>query len=1156
MWFTKIVKFQKESRQLLDSVRGATLTEDERCSKAVALAEILGKEAKRVETKEEKQRFAELNSMMEDAGGKDFTVDMTDQCFRSTSNRRIADQMGFLIQKYGVPQFLDWKKQKELTFFKWFPKFIASLFVPLTQRIIKKQTQEVILTGGFPEIAKHIRSWTKEDVRINLNHLGEAVLSEDESLRRLEIYKHDLASGAVEYVSVKVSTLYSQINLIAWDESIEILAERLRELYRAAALQPFIRKDGKAVPKFVNLDMEEYRDLHLTVELFCKVLSEPEFVSHSAGIVLQSYLPDSFAIQKQLTKWAMNRVVNGGAPIKIRLVKGANLGMEKVESSIRGWPQAPYLSKIEVDANFKKMAEYGCIPDHAKAVHLGIGSHNLFDIAYVFVLRAENEVEPFVSFEMLEGMADPLARVVQKLSGGMLLYCPATKEEDFENAVSYLMRRLDENTAPENFLRYLFDMTPGSPQWNLQQELFVQACAFKAAVTNVPRRTQNRQRQPQRPFPTPGFINEPDTDFSLPENRKWAQQILEKGIDARFEPVPLVIDGKTISRAIAIGTDPSRPRHELFKYTQANESEIELALSSAKKASEQWGRTSVYDRAEFLEEVAHNIRRRRGELIAAMVAESGKTVDQADVEISEAIDFADYYRRSLLEWSNFEDITWKPMGVALVTPPWNFPLSIPCGSVLAALATGNSVLFKPAPEATLVGWLLAKILWESGVDKKVLQFIPCKDDPEGSKLIQDPRVDLVILTGATETAQMFMKMRPGLHLVAETGGKNGLIVTAMADRDQAVKDIIQSAFGYSGQKCSACSLAILEAEVYNSPKFRRQLIEAASSLKVGSAWDPTTKINPLRSEANPKLLRGLTQLEEGEEWLLQPKQDAANPQLWSPGIKIGVRPGSFTHTTELFGPVLGIMRAKNLEHAIELVNQTPFGLTSGINTLDDREKKLWASKIQAGNCYINRGITGAVVFRQPFGGHKASSFGPGAKAGGPNYLTQMMKPTQNGLPKERDNYVYWWDQYFSKPHNLAALIGQDNLFLYRPRQTLLFRVQDSDSAEDVLQVVAAAATCGTPLYISSSKELPLPNVVVEDEASFIEKMKQGSHRRIRMLSQPSQHLLEALADASVTLHLAPVLANGRLELLHYLDEVSVSHDYHRYGNISTHNNIY
>lgn len=1170
---TRANLFQIESTKLIASVRGQPLSDEERISKAIELAGLMAAEAKRIETKEERNRYSELNAMIEDANGKEFTVELTDQCFRSASNARTADQLVYLIEKFGISDYLSWTKRQQLKLFKWFGKSLPSFFVPLTQKMIRKQTEGVILTGGFSDIVQHIRARSKEGVRVNINHLGETVLSEDEAKRRLEIYIRDLESPDVEYVSIKISTLYSQINLVAWDKTLEILADRLRALYRVAIQKTFKRSDGTLVPKFVNLDMEEYKDLHLTIELFRKILDEPEFFNHSAGIVLQSYLPDAFPLQRELTEWAMQRVAKGGAPIKIRIVKGANLSMERVESSIRCWPQAPYAHKLDVDGNFKKMVIYGSDPEHAKAAQLGIGSHNLFDVAYAMLLRAERQVEKFISFEALEGMADPVSRVVQQLSGGMVVYCPTTKIQDFENAVSYLMRRLDENTAPKNFLRHLFDMLPGTVQWQEQVHLFDEACKHASQVTHAPLRNQNRRLEPQRPYPSPIFQNEADTDFSLAENRKWAKQILQKGIEKTYLPIPLVIDGATIysSENVGIGTDPSRPGFELYRYSRAKEDEIENAVAAATREAAVWGQTSAYERAELLEEITYNLRRHRGELMSAMVADGGKTIDQADVEVSEAIDFVDYYRRSLLEWNALEDIAWQPLGVALVAPPWNFPLSIPCGSTIGALAAGNTVIFKPAPEATLVGWLLAKIIWESGVSKKVLQFIACDDEPEGSKLIKDPRINLVVLTGATATAKAFMSMRPGLNLIAETGGKNPLIVTAMADRDQAVRDIILSAFGHSGQKCSACSLAIVEAEVYDSPKFRRQLIETASSMHVGTSWDPQTKINPLIIEPRPELLRGLTQLEPGEEWLLEPKQDPSNPKLWSPGIKIGVRPGSFTHTTELFGPVLGVMRADNLSHAVKLANETPYGLTSGIHTLDDREKDLWLEKIVAGNCYINRGITGAVVHRQPFGGCKVSSFGRGAKAGGPNYLVQMMQASQKGMPKERgqlneavknlsqhgsplykrslESYSYWWNNYFSQKQPLSLLVGQDNLLLYKPHDVMLLRVQNGDSVEDVLRIIAAAKLTNTPLHISSSKQLSIADVVEEDEKNLIKKIKQGSYKRIRMISAPGKQLVGALADASVNIHLAPVLANGRLELLHYLREVSLSHDYHRYGNL-------
>ena len=267
----------------------------------------------------------------------------------------------------------------------------------------------------------------------------------------------------------------------------------------------------------------------------------------------------------------------------------------------------------------------------------------------------------------------------------------------------------------------------------------------------------------------------------------------------------------------------------------------------------------------------------------------------------------------------------EPLGVVVVTPPWNFPLSIPAGGVLAALAAGNAVVLKPAPEAVLVGWWLANCLWDAGVPRDVLQFLPCPDDEIGRGLVTDPRVGAVILTGSVETARLFLGWRPDLTLFAETSGKNAIIVTALADRDQAIRDLVRSAFGHNGQKCSAASLAICEAEVYDDPDFRRQLRDAAASLAVGSAWELTSRITPLTQPPGAALRRALTVLDEGEEWLLEPCPAGDNPQLWSPGIKLGVRPGSFFHRTECFGPVLGLMRAEDLDQAIALANATRSG---------------------------------------------------------------------------------------------------------------------------------------------------------------------------------------------------------------------------------------
>lgn len=1197
MTSTHFSKEMQEAADLIKEAKKKSLTKEEREKKSIQLADLLLKEATRIQTPSEKKTQAELARMMDDPKGKIFTMSFTDECFRSHRSPRIADQLIYLMNKFGIPKYLTKWKQLQLSLFKAIGRPFSFILIPIVKWTLRNSTSRVILPGERGALSRHLQERRKEGVRLNLNHLGEAILSEQEAARRLHVYLNDLKQPDIDYISIKISTIYSQINVLDWEKTISILSERLRELYRAAMTNLYTHPDGKKTMKFVNLDMEEYRDLHITKELFKRVLDEPEFLHFSAGIVLQAYLPDSFFIQKELTEWSMKRLHRGGAPIKIRIVKGANLAMEQFEASIRGWPQAPFKTKHEVDANYKQMVTYGCTPEHAHAVYLGVASHNLFDICYAILLRAENNVVIEIHFEMLEGMADHIRRAVQKLTHDMLLYCPVATKEDFQSAIAYLIRRLDENTGPENFLRHSFGLKSGTKAWDEQVELFSKACHAMHHVNNHPRRTQDRTKDPEPlPIDSP-FENEPDTDFSLPQNIKWVHQTVNEWKDRQIDPIPLVINGKAIfqENPEGEGFDPSNPNAgPFYHYSMASWQQVDEALNVAKAHEGYWSGRSVKDRCTFLSNAAQIMRENRADLIGVMMRDGGKTFQEGEPEVSEAIDFAEYYLRSMHKIDACKDIHWKSKGTILVAPPWNFPISIPAGGLCAALVTGNCVIFKPAPEAVLSGWLLVNILWEAGIPREVLQFINCADDPIGTSLIKDPRLNAVILTGGTSTARLFMKFRPSLDLAAETGGKNAMIITGLSDRDLAIKDLVASAFGHSGQKCSAASLAILEAEVYDDRHFLRQLKEAVESLSVGTPWQLSSKVVPLIRKPAEDLLKGLTTLDHGEEWLVKPKQDPHNPNLWSPGVKLGVKEGSFMHQTELFGPVLSVMRADNLDHAIRLANGTPYGLTSGIQTLDEREQNKWMKEIEAGNLYINRGITGAIVRRQPFGGCKASSFGRGSKAGGPNYVSEFLRPIQVGLPQEKhpvsetvnhltsfiekislspeelgiwyasiSNYAYWASK-FSHDQDPSKILGQDNLLRYRPHTNLTFRIQHQDAPLDILRTLAAALSCGVKLTVSYSakdcpinihpewkKEMPNFTFIEESEKSFLSRFGKKGCNRVRLNSQPSDEMRHAAAMSGCYLATTPVLVNGRFELLNFLREIAISIDYHRYGNLGS-----
>ncbi len=658
--------------------------------------------------------------MVEDPQGRAFITAMTDQCFRSSDSRRIADQISYLIDQFGVPEFLTGKERIEIHFFRAVGKLFPQMFVPHIRRAIRREVDPVLLPKQSQEQEDFFRQSREHDLRINLNHLGEAILGEGEATKRVETYLRDLAHPHIEYISVKISTLYSQINLIGYEETLDILAERLRLLYRAALAHTFVRRDGTQVSKFVNLDMEEFREFDLTLALFQKVLAEEEFADLKAGIVLQSYLPQSYRVLHALQTWAKERVQKGGAPIKIRLVKGANLAMEAVESSLRGWPQAPFEKKVDTDANFKRLLELACQNEGARAAHIGVASHNLFDIAYALLLRAEEESEPFVNFEMLKGMALPLQRVVKEIAGSLLLYCPELDENHFHNAIAYLVRRLDENCATENFLRHFYELRPNNSIFKMQANLFIAACRKMATLSDSDRRIQDRSLPPKKEEKTASFTNEPDTDFSLSQNRKWAHDIFQEWKVKKEKEIPLVIDGESVLATIKQGFDPSRPQSPSFSYHVADCALAEKAIQAAAHFSPLWSTTRFEDRFGLLGKAAYQFRLHRHTLIGAMIANCGKAIWEADPEVSEAIDFIEYYRRSWREVLACDDVEWRAKGVLLSRPsPGISPVRLPQVGLLRRCARAIvSFLNQLQRRCKSVGMSL-KMFWRAGIPKKL-----------------------------------------------------------------------------------------------------------------------------------------------------------------------------------------------------------------------------------------------------------------------------------------------------------------------------------------------------------------------------------------------------------------------------------------------------
>ncbi|ORC18939.1 MULTISPECIES: bifunctional proline dehydrogenase/L-glutamate gamma-semialdehyde dehydrogenase [Rothia] len=1113
-----------------------------------------------------------LAGVLKDPNGLDFTVGFVDGVVRP-EDQQVAGQNLSRIAPI-VPSFLPWYMKSAVGLGGKLAAKASWPTVPVARAVLRQMVGHLIVDARDEKLGPAIKHLTSTGNKLNINLLGEAVLGDREAERRLSETKRLLTRDDVDYVSIKVSSVSGPHSHWAFEEVVDEAVRRLTPLYELAANSP--------AKKFINLDMEEYKDLDMTIEVFTKILDQPHLKNLEAGIVLQAYLPDTLAAMQHLQEWAATRVADGGAPIKVRLVKGANLSMEKVEAAVHGWPLTTCDSKQDSDTNYKRILNYALTPEHTKNIRLGVAGHNLFDVAFALLLAEDRGVEKDIEFEMLIGMASQQAEVIRRRVGHLLLYTPVVRPEEFDVAISYLVRRLEENASSENFMSAVFDLDSSPELFEREKNRFLRSLEAVTDEVQPAQRTQNRLEETAETVFKPAsgrFENTPDTDPALAANREWGRAILER------------------SKNTQIGIE-ALAANELGSVEDA-----EALVAQTASAGESWGARPAAERAEILRQVAVNLAVRRADFMEIMAHEAGKTLEQGDIEVSEAVDFAYYYAMLAERLNSVDGAAHHPVKLTLVVPPWNFPTAIPVGGVIAALAAGSGVIFKPASNTARVGALIAEVLWEAGVPRDVLRLVKVTNRDAGSRMIAHPAVDRLILTGGYETAEMFRSWRKDLPLFGETSGKNSIIVTPNADFDLAVKDIVYSAFGHAGQKCSAASTVILVGSVGESKRFYNQLVDAVKSLYVAHPQDIESEMGPVIEKPEGKLKRGLTTLGDGETWIIKPEQLDETGRLWSPGVRAGVKPGSEYHLTEYFGPILGIMKATTLEEAIELQNATDYGLTAGLHSLDSQELELWLSKVQAGNLYANRGITGAIVQRQPFGGWKKSTVGSGTKAGGPNYLVALSDwssaeatastapsnpsvrallaalreptATQDGsldmLTRSASSDAEAWASEFGVGHDPSQLGVERNILRYLPT-TVQVRLDESGDRDRALRVLLAGLAAGATIEFTTGQSIPVAvagalrsaGVTVLEQsdetyrASLATIAKTPSKQlegtalegaRIRYIGDDATSIYKALGGRpDIAVYFQPVTEAGRIEMLPFIREQAVSITAHRFGN--------
>jgi len=1045
---------------------------------------------------------------------------LTDRAQRSQRPNRVVRAVREVVRRVGIDA--SWPFADRLQFALL--GSVGSVVPGVTARILaarlRRESQPFVLDASEGPLDRRLAELHARGQRINLNQLGEEVLGEADAAAYVGRTRALLARPDVDAVSVKLSSVCSQIRLLAFDRVVTLVSDRLLDLCREAAQRG----------KLIYFDMEAYRDLELTQDVFLRLGSHPDLGKLRLGLAVQAYLPESARLLDAVLPLARARAEGNRTPLRLRLVKGANLAAESVLASARRQAVPIYPNKHLVDANYKRLLARLLEPELSGALEVGVASHNLFDQAYAVLLAERRGARAMMELEMLEGMSRSTALVLSRLLGGVLVYAPAVLPAQFPAAVAYLVRRLDENTSPDNFLGQSVGMLPGDAAFRAEAERFRRALAESREPTVDTLRLQDRTKPPpltERREPWTPFDNAADTDFTRSGNRRVFLEALA-ALEVRAPEVLLSVAGEDRSGACRAGFDPSRPGHSAYDLHWADSEAIEVALSAATRAAPLWAKTPPRVRALAIDRVADELEKDRVRLVALMVLDAGKRIEEADIEVSEAVDFARYYARCLLELQ--ERFELEPRGVTVVTPPWNFPLAIPLGSCLAALAAGNPVIMKPAPETPLVARAGIDACHRAGVPTDALQFVPCADEV-ASPLIVDPRVKQVVLTGATSTARLFLRMRPDLRLIAETGGKNAAYVADLSDRESAIGHIVQSAFGHAGQKCSALSVLVLEDPVYEDAHFRASLIDAAASLPVGSAWDPFVFVTPLIKPPDGPLAEVLRAPPEGARWALEPRRDAANPGLVSPGILLGVQPGSFAHQTEFFGPVLSVLSARDLTHGLEIMNGTSYGLTAGYFGLSEEEQVRFVAGMDAGNLYLNRGVTGAVVGRQPFGGRKASSVGPAAKAGGPGYVAQFCH-----LARRPSKTVGVGSSLEDVPGTEA--LGEANWLRYQPSACVLF-VGDGVDEEEVSRTRRAAESVRASLVVHRA-----------GEPGLLAAIERAGTTRVRLVGRASADLERLTAELGLSVLSDAVSADVALEARHYVLEQSISIAYHRHGNLT------
>ena len=909
-----------------------------------------------------------------------------------TDNLVVKIMKEYFTEDVNTPKIISWGV-KRLSKIGIIPK--------LSGKVIRANVESFsrqFIAGKDPKDAlKYIADLRNKGFTFGVDLLGEVVLSDKEANEYVNRYLGvlDFFNVAVAKwkdnpildndnvgemprvnISLKISSLYSQLNPMNWEGSIELTKTALRQVLRKA----------NAINASVTLDMEHYYLKNITIAIFKSIFMEEEFKDLKfVGIAIQAYLKDTKRDLLDLISWCKD----SNKRITVRLVKGAYWDYETIINKQKGWPIPVFLSKEETDQQFEELT--ALLLNNTEWISPAIASHNIRSISNAIALIEPNN-KGIIEFQFLYGMAEPIRNALQSMGYRVRIYTPIGK---LLPGMAYFVRRILENTSNESFLRKSFS----------EEKPFDELIKAPRINIDTPKDDTNIFE----------FNNHPLLDFSIEENRQKMKNALSKAKNDFNKNIPLFIDNTEIwTEKEILSVNPANPDEIIGRVSAASKNEVEKAIQISRNAWQLWKRIPAITRADYLFRTAEEMKKRQFELASLEVYEVGKSWSEADGDIAEAIDHLNYYGSQMLKLA--KPITlwdypgennkyfYEPKGVGVIISPWNFPLAISTGMVAACLVTGNCAILKPSSLSPVTAWKLIELFNISGLPSGVLQFLPGYGKDIGDYLVSHKDVDIISFTGSVDVGLRIIKLaaetnsnqRNVKKVIAEMGGKNAIIVDETADLDEAVKGVLESALGFQGQKCSACSRVIVLEDIY--VEFTSRLKDAVESITIGSPEDPANFMGPVIDENSLKKVNNYINLAKSDANPILIKNLNEKGYFVGPAIFSSVNNDSPILKDEIFGPVLVIIKVSNLDEAINIANNTNYALTGGIYSRSPNSIYKLSNELEVGNLYINRKITGAIVARQPFGGYKMS--GIGSKAGGPDYLLQFMNPktsTENTL---------------------------------------------------------------------------------------------------------------------------------------------------------------